>query len=217
MVGENSRGRNSPPRRATLSATGTAAALAPTSATRTAGRESRSCHHGQATASSVAVTDLFRIRGPSKASLTRLSSQAIRNHVEGLQWHHMRMSIRGVKYAWGDLFLVRPAQQRTPKKSSKVMGHIGDTVRYFLLLLERYPVRPCSCSLLEFTFSTPLSRRQHGFKSRRGRQDSKELLRFRFYKARPGHYRVTTENPHHPASMHSRHSSGPAVVPCVWD
>src|SRR5215831_19201759 len=37
MVGENSRGRNAPPRRATLSATGPAAALAPTSAALNAG------------------------------------------------------------------------------------------------------------------------------------------------------------------------------------
>ena len=29
-------------------------------------------------------------------------------------------------------------------------GHIGGTIRCFLLLLERHPVRPCSCSLLKF-------------------------------------------------------------------
>jgi hypothetical protein len=40
-------------------------------------------------------------------------------------------------------------------------GHIGDTIRSFLLLLERHPVRPCSCSLLELRLVLPLSRRCH--------------------------------------------------------
>src|SRR5215472_270318 len=63
MAGENTRGRNSSPRRATLSATGHAAALVPTSAPRTAGGESQTCHHCQATEDSVARTDSFRFGG----------------------------------------------------------------------------------------------------------------------------------------------------------
>jgi len=40
-----------------------------------------------------------------------------------------------------------------------VRGHIGDTIRCFLLLLERHPVRPRPCSLLELRLVIPLSRR----------------------------------------------------------
>jgi len=59
----------------------------------------------------------------------------------------------------------------------KVRGHSGDTIRCFLLLLERHPVRPRPCSLLELRLAIPLSRRKHGFKSRRGRQLSQQLGR----------------------------------------
>jgi hypothetical protein len=51
----------------------------------------------------------------------------------------------------------------------------GDTIRCFLLLLERHPVRSCSCCSLELRLASPLSRRQHEFKSRRGRQQNKTL------------------------------------------
>jgi hypothetical protein len=44
-------------------------------------------------------------------------------------------------------------------ESLKGRGHIGDRIRCFLLLLERHPVRPCSCSLLELRLAIPLSRR----------------------------------------------------------
>src|SRR5215472_11156783 len=76
MVGENSRGRNTPPRRATLSATGPAAALAPTSAARTAGGESQTCHHYQATEDSVAGTDSFRLSGGADSDPVSFSQQA---------------------------------------------------------------------------------------------------------------------------------------------
>jgi hypothetical protein len=45
VAGKNSRGRHSPPSRATLSATGHAATLAPASSARTADGESQACHH----------------------------------------------------------------------------------------------------------------------------------------------------------------------------
>src|SRR5215471_2417167 len=76
MVGENSRGRNSPASRATLSATRHAATLAPTSAARTAGRESQTCHHGQATEDSVAGTDSFRLGGGADSDPASFSQQA---------------------------------------------------------------------------------------------------------------------------------------------
>ena len=50
------------------------------------------------------------------------------------------------------------------RRTARDRGHIGDTLSSFLPLLERYPVRPCSCSFLQFQFGLPLSRRQHGFK-----------------------------------------------------
>src|SRR5262250_3384808 len=76
MVGENARGRNTPPRRATLSATGPAAALAPTSAARAAGGESQTCHHCQATKDSVAGTDSFRLSGGADSDPASFSQQA---------------------------------------------------------------------------------------------------------------------------------------------
>src|SRR5215467_1628334 len=76
MAGENTRGRNSSPRRATLSAVGHAAALAPTSAPRTAGRESQTCHHGQATEDSLAGTDSFRLSGGTDSDPASFSQQA---------------------------------------------------------------------------------------------------------------------------------------------
>src|SRR6201998_4035998 len=75
MAGENSRGRTPPPRRATLSATGPAAALAPTSAARTAGGESQTCHHCQATTDSVAGTDSFRFGGGADSDPASFSQQ----------------------------------------------------------------------------------------------------------------------------------------------
>jgi hypothetical protein len=76
VLGKNTRGRNSPPRRATLSATGPAAALAPTSTARTAGGESPTCHHCQATANSVAGTDSFRLSGGADSDRASFSQQA---------------------------------------------------------------------------------------------------------------------------------------------
>ena len=60
VVGENFRGRNSPPRRATLLATGFAAALAPTSAARTAGGESQTCHSYPTGSLGIEVRRIFR-------------------------------------------------------------------------------------------------------------------------------------------------------------
>src|ERR1700687_1114249 len=82
MVGENSRGRNSPPRRATLSATGPAAALATTSAARTAGGESQTCHHCPAAEDSVAGTDSFRLSGGADSDPASLSQQAPTVHLQ---------------------------------------------------------------------------------------------------------------------------------------
>src|SRR5262249_2972404 len=76
MVGENSRGRNSPPRPATLSATGHAATLAPTSAVRTAGGESQTCHHCQAAEDSVAGTDSLGLGGGPDSDSPSFSQQA---------------------------------------------------------------------------------------------------------------------------------------------
>src|SRR5579864_352780 len=76
MVGENSRGRSSPPRRATLSAAGSAAALAPSSTARTAGGESQTCHHRQASANSVAGTDSFCLSGGADSDSPSFSQQA---------------------------------------------------------------------------------------------------------------------------------------------
>src|SRR6201997_5641285 len=76
MVGENSRSRNPPASRATLSAIGPAAALAPTSAARTAGGESQTCHHCQASANSVAGTDSFRLSGGADSDSPSFSQQA---------------------------------------------------------------------------------------------------------------------------------------------
>src|SRR5262250_2688379 len=89
MVGENARGRNTPPRRATLSATGPAAALAPTSAARTAGGESQTYHHCQATADSVAGTDSFRLSGGAFAS-TR-SEELKKNYRTKQRQHRAQM------------------------------------------------------------------------------------------------------------------------------
>jgi hypothetical protein len=44
-------------------------------------------------------------------------------------------------------------------RASKVRGHIGDTIRCFLLLLLRHLVRSRSCGLLELRLAIPLSRR----------------------------------------------------------
>src|SRR5215472_9068480 len=76
MAGENTRGRNSSPRRATLSATGHAAALAPTSVPRTTGGESQTCHHGQATEDSIAGTDSLCLSGGADSDPTSFSQQA---------------------------------------------------------------------------------------------------------------------------------------------
>src|SRR5260370_42427479 len=42
----------------------------------------------------------------------------------------------------------REGKSRISKRLGTHRG-IGDTIKCFLLLLERHPVRPCSCSLLE--------------------------------------------------------------------
>src|SRR5215813_12697702 len=76
MAGEDSRSWNPLASRATLSATGPAAALTPTSAARTAGGESQTCHHCQATADSVAGTDSFRLSDSANSDPTSFSQQA---------------------------------------------------------------------------------------------------------------------------------------------
>ena len=45
----------------------------------------------------------------------------------------------------------REGKSRISKRLGTHRG-IGDTIKCFLLLLERHPVRPCSCSLLELRF-----------------------------------------------------------------
>jgi hypothetical protein len=45
--------------------------------------------------------------------------------------------------------------RRAASRASKVRGHIGDTIRCFLLFLERHPVRSRSCSLLELRLAIP--------------------------------------------------------------
>src|SRR5690349_15558277 len=76
MAGENSRSGDALASRATLSATGPAAALAPTSAARTAGGESQAWHHCQATEDSVAGTDSFRLSGGADSDPASFSQQA---------------------------------------------------------------------------------------------------------------------------------------------
>ena len=44
-------------------------------------------------------------------------------------------------------------------EASNGWGHIGDTISCFLLFLERHPVRPRSCGLLELRLAIALSRR----------------------------------------------------------
>ena len=76
VAGENPRSRNSAASRATLSAIGHAAALAPTSATRTAGGESQTYHHCQAAEDSFLGTDSFRLGGGADSDSTSFSQQA---------------------------------------------------------------------------------------------------------------------------------------------
>src|SRR5215471_2706174 len=76
VAGEDTGSGNASPRRATLSAVGHAAALAPTSAPRTAGGESPTCHHGQTTTDSVPGTDSFRLSGGADSDPTSFSQQA---------------------------------------------------------------------------------------------------------------------------------------------
>jgi hypothetical protein len=49
--------------------------------------------------------------------------------------------------------------EQESSESLKDRGHIGDTIRCFLLLQERHPVSPCSCGFLELPLAIPLSRR----------------------------------------------------------
>src|SRR6202023_1942834 len=76
MLGENPRGRPPPASRATLPAIGHAAALAATSAARTAGGESQTHHHGQAKADSVPGTDSFCVSGGADSDSASFSQQA---------------------------------------------------------------------------------------------------------------------------------------------
>jgi hypothetical protein len=46
----------------------------------------------------------------------------------------------------GDALRFRVQSGRNHQKGTAL--HAGDTIRCFLLFLERHPVRPCSCSLL---------------------------------------------------------------------
>ena len=75
-LGKIPRGRRPPASRATLSATGHAAALAPASAARTAGGESQAYHHRQATADSVAGADSLRPGGGADPDSASFSHQA---------------------------------------------------------------------------------------------------------------------------------------------
>jgi len=70
-------------------------------------------------------------------------------------------------------------------KGSKPRGHIRDTTKCFLLLLECHSVRSRSCDLLELRLAIPLSRRYRGFKSRRGRQQNKDLCANSVFPRRP--------------------------------
>src|SRR5215467_3492754 len=76
VAGEDTRSRNSPTGRTALSTTRHAAALAPTSTARTAGRESQTCHHGQAPTDSVPGTDSLGICGGVDSDSTSFSQQA---------------------------------------------------------------------------------------------------------------------------------------------
>src|ERR1700720_1462013 len=76
MVGENPRGRHPPASRATLPAIGHAAALAATSAARTAGGESQTFHHCQAKTDSVPGTDSFCVSGGTDSDPASFSQQA---------------------------------------------------------------------------------------------------------------------------------------------
>ena len=76
VAGENPRGRQPPASRATLPAIGHAAALAATSAARTAGGESQTYHHGQAKTDSVPGTDSFCVSGGADSDSASFSQQA---------------------------------------------------------------------------------------------------------------------------------------------
>ena len=76
VAGKNPCTRHSPPGRATLSAAGHAAALAPASALRTSARESQTHHHCQVTADSLSGTDSFRIGGGTDSDSPSFSQQA---------------------------------------------------------------------------------------------------------------------------------------------
>src|SRR5215471_16642970 len=76
MVGEDSRSGDSPASRATLSATRHAATLAPTSAARTAGGESQTCHHRQTKKDSLPGADSLRFGGGTDSDSPSFSQQA---------------------------------------------------------------------------------------------------------------------------------------------
>src|SRR5438094_7673897 len=76
MVGEDPRARHPSPSRATLPAIGHAAALAATSAARTAGGESQTYHHCQAKTDSVPGTDSFCVSGGADSDPASFSQQA---------------------------------------------------------------------------------------------------------------------------------------------
>ena len=100
VAGENPRGRHPPASRATLSAIGHAAALAPTSAARTVGGESQTYHHGQAKADSVPGTDTLYIGGGADPNPASFPQQA---PVVDLQWAGV-----GDSRQWGISLCKRP-------------------------------------------------------------------------------------------------------------
>src|SRR5438552_17948310 len=93
MAGKEPESRRPPARRATLPAARHAATLAPTSAARTASRESEASHHRQATEDSIARAHSLGLSGgsdPDSASFSHLASAV------GIQWTGV-----GVLHLWG--------------------------------------------------------------------------------------------------------------------
>src|SRR5947208_4067568 len=83
VAGKDPGSRRPPARRATLPATRHAATLAPTSAARTASRESEASHHRQATEDSIARAHSLGLSGGSDPDPASFSHQA---PAVGLQW-----------------------------------------------------------------------------------------------------------------------------------
>src|SRR6202023_1932422 len=105
MLGENPRGRHPPASRAALPAIGHAAALAATSAARTAGGESQTYHHCQAKTDSVPRTDSFCVSGGAdsdSASFSQLwtySGLGLETRDSG-EYHFVKGQVRRKKQVW---------------------------------------------------------------------------------------------------------------------